>query len=201
MADEVGICNSALVKIGASTIVSLTEINNKNARLCNEQYEKKRDELLRLHPWNFAIKRQKLAQVATDPNFGFQNAYQLPSDWIRTVEVFDTETGRGVSEYSLEGQKILSDWPDLWLLYVSRITDVNEMTPDFREALAWFIGRDLAIPIAQSNSIFQLAGVEFRRALARAKSTDGIEDFPERFPETSWTVIRRGGLWRTERRW
>lgn len=55
------ICNSALTKIGAATISSISD-TNKRALLCNEQYAKLRDDLLRSHPWNFAIKRAYLAK-------------------------------------------------------------------------------------------------------------------------------------------
>ena len=44
---EVAICNSALIKIGAAEITSLSDVN-KRAQLCNEQYSKLRDELLRI---------------------------------------------------------------------------------------------------------------------------------------------------------
>ena len=44
MSSKVGICNSALIKLGASTIMSLAD-GSKNASLCNEQYDKLRDDL------------------------------------------------------------------------------------------------------------------------------------------------------------
>jgi len=55
------ICNSALIKIGASTISSLTE-DSVEAEACKEQYAKLRDELLRSNPWNFANKRAFLGK-------------------------------------------------------------------------------------------------------------------------------------------
>ena len=58
--DAEAICNSALIKIGASKIAALSD-TNKRAILCNEQYPKLRDDLLRSHPWNFAIKRKVLS--------------------------------------------------------------------------------------------------------------------------------------------
>jgi len=57
------ICNSALIKIGAAVIVSITD-TNKRAQLCNEQYTKLRDDLMRSHPWNFARARKLLVADA-----------------------------------------------------------------------------------------------------------------------------------------
>ncbi len=105
MASIVGICNSALIKLGASTILSLTE-GSKNANLCNEQYEKLRDDLLRAHPWNFAAARQKLARLADAPAFGFAYAYQLPAAFLRAIEVSGNDSGRGGAAYKIEGRTI-----------------------------------------------------------------------------------------------
>ena len=41
---EVSICNSALIKVGAERITSLSD-SNKRAQLCSEQYSKMRDEV------------------------------------------------------------------------------------------------------------------------------------------------------------
>ena len=60
MASEVDIANRALQKLGAESIVSLTQ-DSENARACNLCYEPIRDAELRAHPWNFAIKRASLA--------------------------------------------------------------------------------------------------------------------------------------------
>ena len=48
MASQLGICNRALIILGAETINSLSE-NTKNAKLCNEIFDDVRDELLDEH--------------------------------------------------------------------------------------------------------------------------------------------------------
>jgi hypothetical protein len=189
MASEVGICNSALVKIGASRIVALDE-GSKNANLCGELYPKLRDDLLRSHTWNFATVRAKLAQLATTPEFGFAHEYQLPSDWVRTVSVHDNDAGAGAVEYRIEGRKLRASAGELYLRYVRVVTDVNEMPADFREALALLLARDVAVPIAQSNALRESMADSFREALARAKSTDALEDYPEALPPGSWVTVR-----------
>jgi len=62
----VGVANIALSKIGAQRIVSMTEAT-ENARLLNAIYGTIRDEVLRAHPWNFAIKRIAPALYAYTP--------------------------------------------------------------------------------------------------------------------------------------
>ena len=62
----VSIANLALISLGADTIMSLDE-DSKPARLINNIYEFIRDEVLRSHPWNFAIRWASLAQLSETP--------------------------------------------------------------------------------------------------------------------------------------
>jgi hypothetical protein len=189
MASETGICNSALVKIGATRIVALDD-GSRNANACAELYPKLRDDLLRAHPWNFAVARAKLGRLATAPIFGFSYVYQLPADWLRTLAVSDNDRGEGAVEYRIEGRRLACSAADIWLRYVRVVTDANEMPADFREALAAMLGRDLAIPIAQSSALRETMDRAFRDAFGRARSTDALEDFPEALPEGSWVGVR-----------
>ena len=189
MASEIGICNSALVKIGANRIVALDE-GSRNANACAELYAKLRDNLLRAHVWNFATVRIKLARLASTPAFGFAYEYQLPVDWLRTISVHDNDRGDGFVEYRVEGRRLRCSAEDVYLRYIRIVTDANEMPSDFREALALMLACDLAIPIAQSNALREIMDEAFRDTLARAKSADALEDFPEAMPEGSWVTVR-----------
>lgn len=192
MTTDVDICNSALLKLGQGTgnliAASLSE-DSRNARLCDALYAKKRDELLRGHVWNFAVTRAALSRDPAAPAFAFDHAYNLPADWIRTVSVFDNEQ-TGTARYRLEGRRILSDAETLYLVYIRRVTDPNAMPPDFREALATLLAWDLALPIADSNSLADRMERRHLRALRLAKSSDALEDGPARFPAGSWVEVR-----------
>lgn len=190
MASEVGICNSALIKLGAASIMSLGD-GSKNANLCNEQYGKLRDDLLRAHPWNFASARRKLARLADAPAFEFAAAYQLPTDWLRTLSVHDNGSGAGSVRYRLEGSTLLSNASGIWLRYVRRVTDPNDMSSSFREALAWRVAADLSQAVTQSSTIQELMTRGFDRAMAAARSVDAIEDYPEAQPGSDWVAARQ----------
>ena len=190
MASEVGICNSALSKIGSPTrITSLTE-GSRAANACNEQYAKIRDALLRSHTWNFATKRAKLAQSSEIPEYEFNFAYRLPADWLRTVAVHDNDAGVGDTAFRIEGRKLITNANELYLRYIRRVTDPNDMPADFREALAVNLAVELAILIAQSNSLKESLKADQKTALRRTRSTDAIEDYPEAFPEGNWITSR-----------
>src|SRR3990172_10813312 len=124
MASEIEIANSALRKIGADTITSFDQ-GTPSANFMDDRFDGARDELLRLHPWNFATKREELAREATAPEFEFNYFYTLPSDWIRSNGVFDSDAGiRGVL-YSEEDNKIACNAEQVFLKYVYQCTDPN----------------------------------------------------------------------------
>ena len=62
----VSISNRALTFLGAQPITSL-EDDTKEARACNRMFEQSRNQVLRGHAWNFAIKRASLAANTTAP--------------------------------------------------------------------------------------------------------------------------------------
>lgn len=195
MPDETDIVNVAMRRIGAKRIVSLSD-GSTPANAANDIYTEVRDSLLRSNPWNFATKRLKLAQSSTTPVFAFDFGYPLPSDWIRTVSVHDNDAGHSTILYKMEqinGQNsIVTSRSEVWLRYVSRITDPNLMTADFREALIFTLARDLSIPLASSNSLELRMSVKADRAIARARSSDAMGSFPERRPRGSWASSRSG---------
>ncbi|MBZ0324817.1 MAG: hypothetical protein K8F57_01330 [Alphaproteobacteria bacterium] len=188
MSSVVGICNSALIKLGASTIMALTD-GSRNANLCKEQYDKLRDALLRSHNWNFAVARQKLAKTSGAPAFGYANKFQLPTDWLRTISVHGGGNGAAPS-YRIEGRSLLSDSAEIHLRYVAVVADPNQMDAGFREALAWRLAIDLAMPVTQSASVQRQMEEGFKSAILRARSADAIEDFVDPMPESGWVQAR-----------
>ena len=189
MSDVTGICNSALAKIGAARITALEEAS-KNASLCAELYERCRDDLLRAHSWNFATARARLARQAEAPAFGFVYAHALPADWIRCVTAHGDEGGASMLRYKIEANSLLSDAEDVFLRYIRRVEDANLMSADFREALACLLARELAVPIAQSNTLEEKMEARFRTRLRRARTTDGLEDQAEPMPVGAWAAVR-----------
>ncbi|MEQ8195159.1 MAG: hypothetical protein RIB59_11800, partial [Rhodospirillales bacterium] len=140
--------------------------------------------------WNFATKRVQLAQLTDKPNFGFDHAYALPSGWLRTVSVHDNDEGLGTVDYRIEGTRLYTDVDRVFLRYIARILDPNDMPPDFQEALAALLAWEMAIPVAQSNTLSELMRQRFERTARRARSVDAIEDAPERLAPGSWATER-----------
>lgn len=189
MASEVGIANSALRKVGAKVIVSFTD-GTPSANFISDRYATARDELLRLHPWNFATKRAELARSSDVPAFEFSYFYTLPTDWIRTLNAFDSDAGTGSLNFKEESGTIAANSEDVFLHYVYKVTDPNVMTSDFREALSCLLAMDAATSLASSNALYDRMEKAFETRLMTAKSTDAMANRGGPFPKGTWVTRR-----------
>jgi hypothetical protein len=82
--DEAEICNKALARIGADRIRDTTE-STKQANACRAVYAATRDELLRMFPWNFAIRSDLILQ---DMDYAYalkDGEYAFIADGRRTI--------------------------------------------------------------------------------------------------------------------
>lgn len=169
----VDICNNALIRIGSKTITSLTD-GDKVANSCNTVYERTRDTLLRMHLWNFAMKRTQLASEQAAPAFGFSYSYPLPSDFIRVKQLDESD-----DPYKIEAGKLLTDASTVKLIYVSRIEDVAQFDPLFTEALVLLLAINLSYILIGSNGREASLKEELNKTLFLAKQVDGQDDTPD----------------------
>lgn len=187
---QVGICNSALLKLGAKTIGSITE-NTKEAQLCKAMYDIVRDEVLQSHPWNFAIKRTPvLSADATAPLFGYDYAYQIPSDCLRVIETNYDETVEDV-DYAIEGAFIVCDYTDFQLRYIYRNTDESSWSSMFAEAMAWRLARAIAYAMTNSTEREKACDDHYKASVALARSADAAEGTMKGFIADKWINARQ----------
>jgi len=185
MASAVDIANRALQKLGAKSIVSMTE-NSKSARELNRAYTHIRDAELEEHPWLFALKLASLSPKTDAPLFGYAVAYQLPADFITVIR--DPEED---PDWEILGREIHTDQDtQLDIKYIRRVSDENDMTPLFREALAGRLAVDLAEAFTQSNSKKEAAAAFYENTLKKAKRRNAIGNPPKVRTSTSWLAVR-----------
>lgn len=179
------ICNSALAKLGADRIVSL-EADNHRARLLKEQYEKIRDELLYSHPWNFAIKNVEIAPLVDAPLFYFSAQFQLPSDCLRVI---GSDLPKE-AEWKIEGTKLLCNYDNIKIKYISREEDTATYTPGFVELLACKIAYDIAYAVTQNVEVVALMQRNYEKKLREVRSFDAQESMGDRVYADSWLNSR-----------
>lgn len=189
MASTVGICNRALQKLGAKRITSLSD-DSVNARACNAAYESCKLALLEEHEWGFALDRAELAADSDEPDFGRAYSYTLPSDFIRLAHPYPEDNGNDL-DWIIEGRKIYTDdAAPLEVRYIYNVTDPQEMTALFREALSAKLALELCEELTQSNTKKDSLKDDYEKALRAAKRSNAMQRVSGEPPEDTWVTVR-----------
>lgn len=193
MASEVGIANAALQLIKSSKQITSITQGTKEANAVEVIYEELRDACLEMHVWNFATKRVKLAQLTDTPTFGWDYSYQLPADNLRIISVHPSTSVHSSVPYRIEGQTLSADAENIYLKYIARITDPNQMTATFRLALSKLLASRLAVTLAQSTSLSKEMYEQFvGEDMPTAKGADSVQEYVQMLPESHWVGVRDG---------
>lgn len=188
MTSQVDIVNRALDKLGAKTVVALTE-NSENARTMNRSYSIVLNGMLRTHTWNCAKTRLVLAPLAQAPPFDYDYQFQLPADCLRPLFPSD------VTDWRVEkgGVLLTNDGNVLNLVYISKLDDPNDMDACFIEAFAAKLAMENAEKITQSATKRKLAQDEYKMAMADARKANAFETIPQIQDYSSWVSARTAG--------
>jgi len=175
----VSICSNALLLLGDAPIDSF-DIDNNRTRLVANLYASKRDKVLRLHPWNCAIKTVVLSPDVTAPvDWAYQ--FQLPDDWLRTLSV----GLRGQQDdYVIEGRKIKMDSNVCYLRYVFRNEVENTWDSLLVDAMQEVMVAALTYPITKSTTKQATEEEIVKRVLKTTRAVDGQESSPETLGDT-----------------
>ncbi len=199
----VDVCNSALQRVGAATIMNLAD-NTREARACAVAYDSNRRDELRRHFWKFAIKRVVLAPDADAPASDFAYQFSLPTDCLRVIMPNDANL-----DWSVEGRKILTNSSTspfgvttptvsttstpsvtLALRYIADITDVTQWDASFYSVLSLSLAGDICEVLTNSTSKKQAIQAEYKDAMAEARVADAFESLPQDPPDDDWWLVR-----------
>lgn len=186
---EVTICNLALGKLGAGTIIDLDE-ESTEARVCRLHYAQTRDEVLRSHRWNFAIKPETLVKSATPPTLWWAFQYALPTDCLRVLEMNAWDMSKRHGVWEVEGRYLVTNADTAQIRYIRRITDCNLFDSLFVEALALRLASKIAMPVNGSSSIAGALLTEYEKVTGgRARRTDAFEMRSDRQPAWMYSEL------------
>ena len=153
----------------------------QTARYCKLFYENTRDEVLRSHPWSFAKARQSLSQLSTPPPFGWSNAFALPADCLRALQVNEWEEWEASDNWIVEGNNVYTDADTADLLYIKRVTDSTLFDPIFVKALSVKLAAEICTPLTGSREQGNAFAAEYQTILAPlAKRLDGMQGHDKR---------------------
>ncbi|MEJ2895813.1 hypothetical protein RVU96_16790 [Bordetella avium] len=185
----ISICSNALLRLGGSPISSF-EDPSKYAPAAGNIWPTVRDAILRAHYWNFATKRVLLAPRADAPAFDYRFAFDVPGDWLRTLQVGQAGWAH---EFQKEGRSILANINPLPLVYIFRNDETSTWDDAVVEVAELKMAAALAYLVTASTSLRDSYNQEADVMLARAKSLDGQDGSPEQFPDSPLLAARFGG--------
>lgn len=200
MASDISICNAALIKLGADTILNLEEGTDRANKL-KLRYPMIRDAELRRRRWRFSLERIQLAADAIGPSYGFARQFTLPARCLRVVQIGQSHVGLDLSDYratsssaySVEGRKVLTNFgAPLPVRFIAQITDTGLFDACFVEALASRIAYEMCERSTQSDSKRQLALADYRIAIREAVTSNALEMPPESVADDTWVAARLG---------
>ncbi|QDX16417.1 hypothetical protein C6W84_17049 (plasmid) [Acinetobacter baumannii] len=183
MTTKTDIANQALLMIGADSITSFEE-NTMTARRMRSVYDSSRKALLRLHPFQCATKRIKLAPLFVKPEFEYSYQYQLPDDLIRIINA-NTE------DYVVEADRLLSNSNQLNLVYV--YDNKNEESYDslFTECLVLYLASKITKATTGSQGTSDSYYMQCQELIKQAKAVQAQEVPSQQFfKDSDYSLIR-----------
>ena len=184
------ICNLALGRIGASTIMEF-DGTEKNARVCKNAYELVVKEASRSGEWACLKKRVVLAKLATDPAFEWDYQYQLPVDCLAVVRLNGLD-GANEDEFDIEGTALLTDADTANIVYVSYQPEPAKWDALFTSAVVALLASRIATSICGDDGKAANLLQEYER-LSMPKA--GVKNFNEvkrrRFDPTADSLFLR----------
>lgn len=182
MASMVEIWNLALTDVGGATVTDPLQ-NSTEADLCRLHYPYALDFVLEARDWNFATKRQEVAESASvEPIFNYNSSFKIPGDSLRVVEVWDNKSGNTNTrftnnglQWAQEGEYISANTSEqVWVKYIEKVEDPSRFTASFSAALAKYLAYRLAIPVAANRQLKADLLGEYELLLDVAAINDGV---------------------------
>lgn len=191
MTSAVSICNRALLRLRVTRIADLSE-QSEPARLCSALYPAARRRLIESHPWNFAVRRTSLARLSTAPAWGFADAFALPADFLRLLDINDRTAADTAHSLETVGgtRALLIDAGAVDARYLFDQVDPGQFPDSFQEALSLEIARKLSYGLTDVQGIGEALTREFQAVIRGAKGTDAMQGTPRVRDRSAWLAAR-----------
>jgi hypothetical protein len=178
----VDICNLSLDLLRSKERVTSIEVPESEVdALAARWYDMTRRSVLRGFPWNFARKRAALSLDVLSPDFGYPNAYNLPSDYLELVFVGENYDEDYEIDYSIEGNQLLIDAggaTSINVCYVSDFTTVVRFDPIFVDLMTAELALRMSNSLTGVNKSMKEIIAWRDRLETKARAKNGHENPP-----------------------
>jgi hypothetical protein len=205
MASKLGIYKESLGHLEERTITSLSE-DREPRRVLDDYYDGVLAYCLEKGYWNFAMRAVQVdTSTSISPTFGYDYAFQKPSDWVRTYWVSTDESmDTPLNEYKDENGLWFANFDPLYIKYVSSDSayggDLSIWPQSFADFVAFRLARMACKRVTGASSLLTELKRDEKKALANAASKDAMNEAPGFAPVGTW-ARSRGGDNRNLSRW
>lgn len=200
MATRLTIYNGALLILGSRKLASITE-NREPRRVLDDIWN--RDGVrtcLSMGLWNFATRTAQLDySPSIEPDFGYQRAFDKPTDWVRTAAMCEDEFFKEpLIQYSDERQFIYADLDTIYAKWVSDSADyggdLSLWPANFTRMVEHWFAHQACERITQGRAKKADIAADMKKALSQASSTDAMDDPTKFLPPGNWSRARHRGM-------
>ena len=193
--DEIGVCNMALDLIKVDPITNIRDAKTNAEAICARWYDTDRRQVLNAHPWNFAKARfQCSLDTVNTPLFEFDNAYNLPNDYIRLRFIGDENLGLVGIDYQIEGKQILinnSDASSLDIGYIRDETTISRWSELAKNYLANLMAYHMSYAFSGKTLLRKDIKAMLDDNKIEAKAVNGQNNPPKRITRSKVIGARR----------
>lgn len=207
MTDQLSLYNGALRLLGQRKLASLAEDSEPRHLLDDVWGEGAIDACLEEGLWNFATRTVRLDyNPAVEPDFGFQRAFDKPTDWIRTTGVATDGYFRCRMTDDMvkdEGSFWYADIDTIYVRFVSNDSSYGSDLTRWPQSFINFSEAYLALKISPrivkaANARAELQKI-YQGLLTKARGKDAMNEGTAFPPPGGWVTARRGSSGRTDR--
>jgi len=168
--------------------------DDKAAVIADRWYEVVKRDALEGFPWNFAAKLDAIPLSASDPDFGFVNAYVLPNDYLslQYIKYWDYPLSRW--NYVIQDNKIYIDnsgAASLQIGYTYDLQQVVKMSPSFQIYLAYALAEKIVFKLTGNVALLGRVKDGKKVEQVNAKAKNGKANPPVAYRESKMLAARR----------
>ncbi|MCK5602421.1 hypothetical protein KAR91_11140 [Candidatus Pacearchaeota archaeon] len=185
----------------AFDLIKTENINNvevpgtsKAAVVANRWWDDVRQEALQGFPWDFATTRFALSLNATDPAFGFDDAYALPANYLSLNFIKWLDYPLSQWNYVIENGNIFIDnggEDTLEIGYTFDQTTVSRFSPSFKIYAAYSLAKEIVFKLTGNVSLQNRIVAAKKAAELNAKAKNGKANPPVAFRQSKMLQGRR----------
>lgn len=175
---DIDICNQAIGLCGSTEwIQSLDDTDNVAALRCDRFFIPAVERVLRRHNWSCATNFVRLAENSVAPTAEFDNAFALPFDCIRAINIYGDSCGYSpYDRWRIVKRNVHTNLDTVYLKYVQFPEDYQELDTLLSTAISYELAVLLAPTLVKDAEAFSLLKRAQKYAEAEAKAMDTLEN-------------------------